>query len=205
MMPSQLIRIHTVQAQTTAHTTNGSFVRIASATSNQPKLSIQRQEGTGTVQIKKTQEAHLELNVRDVLDSVSPNKISTVADQIYSRGKADAQAATEKYAKEGSNYADPNVNAVQQIAQAVIMEDGNKNWGLDWVPKVQSHAEYTPYKLSMHYEPDRLSISQSRGTPEFEYRPGSVETGLRVPGSVEITYTGGFNLFPSGRNVDTYA
>lgn len=204
-MPPQLISIHTVQAKATAHTTNGSFVRVGGYTSNQPKLNIQRQKGTGTVQIERTQEAHLELNVRDVLDSVSPNKISTVSKQIFDRGKADAQAATEKYAREGSNFADPNVNAVQQIAQAVIMEDGNKNWGLDWVPKVQSHAEYTPSRLSMHYEPDRLSITHSRGTPEYEYRPGGTETSLEVPGSAKTTYTGGFNFFPSGRHIDRYA
>ena len=73
------------------------------------------------------------------------------------------------------------------------------------MPKVQSHAEYTPSKIKMHYEPDKLSITQSKGTPEYDYRPGGAETGLEVPGSVEITYTGGFNYFPSGKHVDTYA
>ena len=192
----QLLSIHTTQGLIDIHSRNGHFEKVGADGSGLPKLEIQREKGKG-LSIEHTP-SHMESNIEDVLNSVKPFKMSTIIDEYAAKGKEDADNAAGKYAEFGWEAMSSDPDIAGMTSQEFIFKEAEKEFGLDFTPKTQLEAKYTPSKVNINYERDKLNVDVKRGTDPYKFVQGGVEISLKQKPEVTIEYIGGLNLFPTG-------
>lgn len=202
MVRMNLVNIHITNAHTTMHSEQGRFQKTGHDGDRQAKLTIERKPGE--FRMERTP-GKLELNTDEVLDSVRPIKWDTITKEISSKGRDAAMEAIAQYAHMAIDFRDPDVNAIDKEARQKILEDGQKEFGLTWLPSVQAESEYTPEKNKVYNTKDEISINVQKGREPFKFRPGEVEHRFRNRARVDFEYTGGFNRFPTGKHIDTRA
>jgi hypothetical protein len=198
----QLLQIHTTYGSMKINSEQGQFYRTGKYGDHQPKLNINKEDGGG-VKMQKTP-MKMELNTDEVLNSVQPD-VATVVSRIPEEAKQAALEATAAFARMGRMYRDPDVNAVTQSSENVILEDGRKEWGLGWTPTVQAETTFTPDELNFSYERDKITVQLERGMNEFDFKRGETTSEVAQPGYVNIEYVGSYRKFPTGQNIDTRA
>lgn len=191
----QLLQIHTTFGRINIHSGNGQFVRVGKYGSHQCETTMHKEYGGG-VKMEKTP-SKFDTNMIDVLDSITPMKVDTFNRQNAERGKEAAMEATARLAREGTMFMKPDVNAVVQMSEDVVLEDANKNYGIGWLPSVRMHTEYTPEELHFSYTRDRISQEVRLGENEFDYQPEKVSVEVAQKGDVSIKYVGEPNYFPT--------
>jgi len=84
------------------------------------------------------------------------------------------------------------------ILVTFIYKDINKEFGLDFTPKTRLETKFTPSKLNISYDKDKIDTDLKRGTDPYKFVKGGVEISLKQKPGVTIEYIGGWNLFPTG-------
>jgi hypothetical protein len=189
----QLLDISITYSRLGIHTQQGQFVKTGHDGDSQADLIINNKRDELKMH---TTPAKLELNMDEVLDSISPKKISTVAANIREKSHEAASEATAQYERDGEMSMDPDIDAVQQFAKRRVLDHADDWYGIDWIPKVQAKSTFTPEKLDFNVEKGELSIDAQRGQSPFEHRQGGVTTQLEQKGQVTVEYVGGYNYFP---------
>lgn len=193
---TQLLSIHTTWGLIDIHSTKGHFEKVGADGSGLPKLEIQRQKGKG-LSIERTP-SHMETNMEEVLDSVRPFKMSTIVNETVAKGKEDAENATAKYAEFGWEAMSSDPDIAGMSSEDFIYKDINKEFGLDFTPKTRLETKFTPSKLNISYDKDKIDTDLKRGTDPYKFVKGGVEISLKQKPGVTIEYIGGWNLFPTG-------
>lgn len=157
----------------------------------EPVVSRER----GGLQIRTTP-ARLEIDTFEASNSVMPT-VCTSVNRAAEKGKAAAQEATARYAREGRQLlaGKKGQDTLGEIfRQRMLQPDGS--FELTFLPKARPEFTYVPAEMEMRFVMDRLHFDWRVREGETRFYPGSVELLITQMPSVEVEYTGEPRIVP---------